>query len=190
MTSPISILHLLDGRYHCGASMVTRMLIQSQQKAGDDVQLACLYKGAVAAAARDEGMAPIVLPASGTAWRRLLALQRHMTASDCALSTSRSECSPVFLIEAMALARPVLAADVEDVAALVHDNEHGFIFPVGSIDGLVENLILLARNPALGERIDRAARERIQALFNAERTISQIRSFYGEFHHVKPVIIQ
>jgi glycosyltransferase involved in cell wall biosynthesis len=376
MKAQLSVFHLLDGRFHCGASLVTRTLIQSLRAADVDAKLVCLYEGAVAAAARSEGLDPVVLPSSGTALARLHALrkmidpapdarsilhshqlranrfaslaaalariphvitihthkeellreyfpnpakraimrtlhywtldraaariavspgilqtllargyapdrtqlirnitnipepcedvkairsavreelgvpektvlllaagrmvpvkqfetllqaiplmkgppldqaivlfagdghrrqaleqhahdlgishrtrflgwrtdlQRLILASDCAISTSRSECSPVFLIEAMSLARPVVAADAVDVAALVRDREQGLLFSVGSPEALVDRLAFLMKNRERGHQLGKAARLHIQTLFDTDRTISDIVGLY------------
>ncbi len=384
MSRPLEILHMIDGRFHCGASLVTRKLVQALRAVNLEAQLICLYEGDVADAARAENLAPIILPSSGTALTRLNALknllqdvrdggsnpilhshqlranrfasiaasrvgvphvisvhthkeellrdlfpnpakrdlmrkihhwtlgraaarvavspgilrqllacgysephsclirnvttipepiaeaeamrrevreelglspdtwlglaagrlvtvkqfevllravplmttppldravvllagdgdrrpaleqlaselgiaervrflgwrddlQRLITAADCAISTSRSESSPVFLIEAMSMAQPVVAADAEDVVALIKDGENGLLFRVGASEELVEKMILLTQEPALRSRLGAAAREHIKEIFNNDRSISQMVDLYHAVSNV------
>jgi len=386
MTSALTILHLLDGRFHCGASVVTRMLVKALQQHGVDARLICLYEGEVTTAARAEQLDPVVLPGTGSAWHRLQALrqilqthsragrkcilhshqmranrfacvaaacqhiphvitihahneellrdlfprrskraliraihyatldraaariavspgvlrqlhargyapgrtqlirnltvipepvqnvasirqalraelqlpddawwilsagrlvavkqfdvllqalatmtsppleravvllagegplrpeleqsaealgirdrvrflgwrtdlQRLIAACDCTISTSRSECSPVFVIEAMSLERPVVAAAAEDVAALIQDKEQGLLFPVGSPAGLVACLTRIASEPGLAPKLGQAARQRIQAWFDTGHTLQQTLALYEDVSHTKP----
>ncbi len=113
-------------------------------------------------------------------------LQGLIRACDCAVSSSRSECSPVFLIEAMALARPVVAAAAEDVAALIHDGEHGLLFPIGDPDALVEKLVLLAREPGRGRHLGEAARTHVRALFDVNRSVREMQALYADVCALPP----
>lgn len=107
------------------------------------------------------------------------ALEPYIQACDCAVSSSRSECSPVFLIEAMALARPVVAAAAEDVAALIADGVHGTLFPIGDVSGLVAAVDALVANPQQGRARGQEARAHVLKLFDRDRAVRDMLALYA-----------
>jgi glycosyltransferase involved in cell wall biosynthesis len=85
----------------------------------------------------------------------------------CALA-SDAEALPMFLLEAMALARPVVATDVGGNSELVVDGETGRLVPSGDAAALAAGIRALAEDPNL-TRVGEAARARQQRSFTAER---------------------
>jgi len=80
------------------------------------------------------------------------------------LNCSHFEGMPNSLLEAMALARPVLAADIPGNRSLIHENETGWLYT-----GEAEFRLKLARlmeDATLAEVVGRRAREYVQANFS------------------------
>jgi len=100
-----------------------------------------------------------------------------ITACDCAVSASKTECSPVFLIEAMALQRPVVAAAAEDVANLVEDGTSGILFPLEG-GAMCDAVVSVARDPDLAGRLGAAARVRVQQLFDEAESVRDMLALY------------
>jgi glycosyltransferase involved in cell wall biosynthesis len=92
-----------------------------------------------------------------------------MAAADAVCLTSDAEALPMSVLEAMALARPVLATDVGGTAQAVGDT--GLLVapgdPVAAADALVE----LAADPARAEALGAAARERQRERFSGEAMV-------------------
>lgn len=95
------------------------------------------------------------------------------TRADVVLNCSHFEGMPNSLMEAMALARPVLAVDIPGNRSLVHDNETGWLYSDES-----EFMALVTRlmgDAALRTEVGRRAREYVQSVFSprleAERYI-------------------
>jgi glycosyltransferase involved in cell wall biosynthesis len=68
-------------------------------------------------------------------------------------------------LEAMALGRPVVHADIGGAAEMIRPGEEGFLFPVGDTRALVERLAALAE-PELRRRMGAQARETVVARFS------------------------
>ena len=84
--------------------------------------------------------------------------------ADVVLNCSHDEGMPNSLLEAMALARPVLAADIPGNHSLVHDNETGWLY---SDEADFRELVTrLMGDAALCAEVGRRAREYVQSEFS------------------------
>jgi glycosyltransferase involved in cell wall biosynthesis len=86
-----------------------------------------------------------------------------------ALCSTRVETFSIAALEAMALARPVVHADLGGAAEMITSGHNGFLFPVGDTPALVERLAALAE-AQLRNRMGAAARESVAERF-AERAM-------------------
>jgi glycosyltransferase involved in cell wall biosynthesis len=100
----------------------------------------------------------------------LFALMRHAEAT---LNTSRSECSPNALLEAMDLGCPVIARNVPGVREIVIDGLTGLLF--NSTHGFIEQAKRLC-NPVFRERLTREGRSFVRA----EHSLAAERKRYRE----------
>jgi glycosyltransferase involved in cell wall biosynthesis len=126
---------------------------------------------------------PIIDPEEGEALRRLVQgypWARHLGAvphsrmpalfelADVVLNCSVSEGGMGnSVLEALALGRAVLAADIPGNRSLVEDGVTGFLF--GSADEFAAKTERLLRDPDLRARLGMAGRERVNARFGAAR---------------------
>jgi glycosyltransferase involved in cell wall biosynthesis len=94
-----------------------------------------------------------------------------VSAADVACLSSTAEGVPMAILEAMALARPVVATVVGGVGVAVVSGETGYLVEVGDVDAFVDALVRLAADPALASRLGDAGRERHRALFGVDRMI-------------------
>jgi glycosyltransferase involved in cell wall biosynthesis len=86
------------------------------------------------------------------------------------VSSSFAEGLPVALMEAMALARPVISTNVGAISELIEHRKHGWLVPAGSIDELAAALRAVLETPV--ERlcvIGREGRDRVLQLHDAGR---------------------
>jgi glycosyltransferase involved in cell wall biosynthesis len=72
---------------------------------------------------------------------------------------SYREGTPRSVLESMAMGRPIITTDAPGCRETVVDGENGYLVPVGSVDGLVESIIKLIKNPALIPLMGKRSRE-------------------------------
>src|SRR5262249_32322669 len=82
-----------------------------------------------------------------------------LAATDVFVCSSVAEASPIAVWESMSMARAVVSPDVGDVARFLTDGVAGYVVPTRSSDELARAVSTLAAEPALRERLGRAARE-------------------------------
>ena len=91
-----------------------------------------------------------------------------MVMSNCIVLASVREGLPYVLLEALALAKPVVATQVGGVSELVQDGETGLLVPPRRPDRLAEAILYLLRNPAEAARMGQNGRKRVLREFTAE----------------------
>ena len=98
--------------------------------------------------------------------------------ADIVCLCSEKEGLPRSLMEAMVLAKSVVATDVLGTQELVVNNETGFLTPVADINAMAEKIKLLALNPDLRSRFGIAGQTRIAKLFDESKIIQNLYNFY------------
>ncbi len=91
---------------------------------------------------------------------------------DCRAAVLPSECvenAPMGVLEAMMLARPVIATQMGGIPEQVRDGIEGFLVRPGDVAGLAGALSVLAGSPDLADEMGRAAFARASSLFGPER---------------------
>jgi glycosyltransferase involved in cell wall biosynthesis len=90
---------------------------------------------------------------------------------------------PVALMEAMAAGCPVVSCPVSGVPELVVDEVTGLLAREGDAISLAQSLDRLLADPALCQRLAVAARERIEAEFDARKEALKLHAFMSEAAH-------
>lgn len=106
------------------------------------------------------------------------ALYRSVAA--VAVPSEPVEALPRVIMEGMSYGLPVVATRVNGVPEMVVAGETGFMIDVGDVAALACRLEELLRDPALRERLGRAARARAEILFAPERFRSEMLAIYRE----------
>lgn len=101
------------------------------------------------------------------------------------LTSPKTEGCSNAILEAMALARPVLATQVGGNAELVEDSRTGFLIQPGDKQKLAQKITMLIRARGLAEQMGRFGREKIQAHFTLEQMIDQYQNLYLEYFERK-----
>jgi len=86
--------------------------------------------------------------------------QDYRTA-DIFVTTSRSDGTPVSILEAMASGLPCIATSVGGIPEWIEDSKTGLLISPGAPEQLAEKILLLAQRPEYGAALGHAAREKI-----------------------------
>ena len=91
------------------------------------------------------------------------------------------ENAPISVMEASALGRPVIGADIGGIPELIRPGETGFIFTSGSVDSLVDVLASVQRLPVSAtQRMGSAGREWMRAEFSPTAYRDRMLALYGQ----------
>jgi glycosyltransferase involved in cell wall biosynthesis len=90
----------------------------------------------------------------------------------------------VAALEAMAMAKPVIASRVGGLAEVVEDGGAGFLVKPGDSQELADAVLRLLKDPRLRETMGKAARQRAEKLFSREQMITRTEEVY--FSCLKP----
>lgn len=96
---------------------------------------------------------------------------RVLGAMDIFALTSRTECFPIAVLEAMASGLPVVSTNVGGIPEMVSDGVSGFLVPKGDAVGLANRLLDILTDPVTGQRMGHAARDRVASEFQLTRTV-------------------
>jgi glycosyltransferase involved in cell wall biosynthesis len=96
-------------------------------------------------------------------------VQDYMRAADVLVLPSRREGLPISVLEGMAAGLPVAASNIPEIAdSQVEDGVQGLLFPVGAVGAMGDSLRWLVAEPALRQRMGRAARRRAVDRFSID----------------------
>ncbi|MDI6749935.1 MAG: glycosyltransferase [Rhodocyclaceae bacterium] len=88
--------------------------------------------------------------------------------------TSPSEGLPRVILEAMLLAKPVVASNVNGSKEVVVHGETGYLYPYGDIDALAAYLADLLHDPSKRQAFGNAGRRRVSAKFSIETYVAGV----------------
>jgi colanic acid/amylovoran biosynthesis glycosyltransferase len=110
-----------------------------------------------------------------------LAAADVLVAPSVRTKAGKREGIPVALIEAMSSGLPVVASDLSGIPELVEDGVTGLLAAPGDAAALAAALRALHEDRSLGPRLGAAARQRVLAEFDSERSVEQlVRHFHLE----------
>lgn len=107
-------------------------------------------------------------------------LREVMSIMDIFLMTSKSEGTPLVILEAMAMEIPVVAPDVGGISEQISDGETGFVVPPRDIEATLKSLQVLLNDPDLRHNMGRMGRERVNSLFSLEKCVQLHQDLYFE----------
>jgi glycosyltransferase involved in cell wall biosynthesis len=95
-----------------------------------------------------------------------------LKSSDIFVMPSRYEGTPIALLEAAALARPILASDTGGIPELVQHGDHAFLVPPGDPSALAQGLLKLALDREYAGILGQNAQQRVHKQFNLESQLN------------------
>jgi glycosyltransferase involved in cell wall biosynthesis len=110
-----------------------------------------------------------------------------LTITDVFALTSHNEANPISILEAMSVARPVVATNVGSIHEAVEDGVHGLLVPPGDVERFSACLLELLHDPLRAKEMGLAARQRVVEHWSLENTVrgyeQLIESIYFEKRH-------
>jgi len=103
-----------------------------------------------------------------------------LAACDLFVLPSLSEHFGRVLIEAMAMARPIVATGAGGVPEIVTHGETGLLVPPAQPEALAEAVLTLLEDPAQAARLGRAGRRRVETEFSLSRHVESVEALYRE----------
>jgi len=93
---------------------------------------------------------------------------------------SLSEGTPLALLEAAALSRPVVASDVGGIPAVVTDGENGLLVLPGDVTALSQALAWMCAHPERATEMGECAHRVVTERFNMQRVIDAVTAAYHQ----------
>ncbi len=100
--------------------------------------------------------------------------------SDIVVRPSEMEGLPINVIEAMLMAKPVVATNIAGVPEMIDHGRNGFMIDVGDVSGLARNLIDVLEDDAMRVAVGQAARKTALAKFSIENCVGKTEVLYME----------
>jgi glycosyltransferase involved in cell wall biosynthesis len=89
------------------------------------------------------------------------------------------------LLEAFALCKPVLVADVKPYDEIVDDGEDGFILPAHDSIKWSEKIIFILSNNTISENMGKKGRLKVEERFNKDKIIDRMEALYTDLYSRK-----
>jgi glycosyltransferase involved in cell wall biosynthesis len=99
---------------------------------------------------------------------------------DVFVHPSWAESFPYVILEAMSLARPIVASDVGGVSEAIIDGESGLLTPAGNEQSLARALAQMLESPVRAGQMGEAARRRVLGEFTTTAMIDRLVGVYEE----------
>lgn len=99
---------------------------------------------------------------------------------DLFVLSSHREGHPMVLLEAMAMARPVVATDIPGVGDTISDGVDGRLVPPADPNALAAAIQAMIRDPAGAQRMARRARQKVEREYTVERMVRRTALLYDE----------
>lgn len=96
------------------------------------------------------------------------------------LMTSAFEGMPIAMLEAMALARPVVATAVGGIPEVIESGRDGFLAQTGDVDLMAAQISALLRNPTAAAAMGIRGHEKVQIRFHTRNRVREMESTYLE----------
>lgn len=101
-----------------------------------------------------------------------------LAALDLFVLSSRQEGHPMVMLEAMAMAKPVVATGIPGVGDTIADGVEGRLVPAGDLAALANAMVALIDDREGAGRLGRNARKKIEREYTVERMVRRTEVLY------------
>lgn len=99
---------------------------------------------------------------------------------DVVVMPSRTEGLPMLLLEAMAMARPVVASDVGGIPEVIERGRSGWLCAMGDVEGFATTIARVLEHPEASRLVGEQSRAVILARFTARTMADRMMALYDE----------
>ena len=99
---------------------------------------------------------------------------------DMVVHTSLREGLPRVLPEALAMAKPVIAFEIDGIAEIIRDGENGYLIPPKDSEKLAQSIIHLLNDREKARRMGEAGRDMVDPAFRLEVMLERISEVYEQ----------
>ena len=104
-------------------------------------------------------------------------VQEFLAGIDIFVFCSEQEGMPNSVLEAMAMAKPIVVADIPGVRELIESGREGLLYPPGEVNLLAEKIEAIIKNPELARALGESARKKVEKKFDEKRLFCQLRNW-------------
>lgn len=104
----------------------------------------------------------------------------YIAALDIFVLPSKLEGLPISILEALAMAKPVVATAVGGIPEVIEDHITGLLVPPGNPAALAKGILYLLENPQVGEKLGCAGQARVRERFSVGRMVAQHERLYED----------
>jgi glycosyltransferase involved in cell wall biosynthesis len=101
-----------------------------------------------------------------------------LAAMDVFVIPSLREGFPMVTLEAMAMAKPIIATNIDGITEQISDGLDGFLVPPGDSAALTRAISAVLRDPLLGLKMGRRARLTVESKFPVEKMVAETERVY------------
>ena len=105
-------------------------------------------------------------------------IREILSAIDVLVVPSLLEGFPIITLEGMAMAKPIIATEIDGITEQIVDGVSGILVPPRNSNALADAIIRLARDKALAQNLGREARKRVEEEFTVEKMIAETEKVY------------
>jgi glycosyltransferase involved in cell wall biosynthesis len=85
---------------------------------------------------------------------------------------------PMITLEAMAMAKPIVATQIEGIVEQITDSNEGILVPPKDAEALASAILRLIKDRELGNRLGAAARSKIESYFSIDKMVEETEMVY------------
>jgi glycosyltransferase involved in cell wall biosynthesis len=97
---------------------------------------------------------------------------------DILVAPSLLEGFPMITLEAMAMAKPIVATQIEGIIEQISEGEEGMLVPPKNPNALAAEVLRLVQDKELSSRLGAAARRKVESCFSVEKMIKETEKVY------------
>ena len=101
-----------------------------------------------------------------------------LSVMDMFVLPSKTEGTPLALLEAMAAGLPVIATKVGEIPNILTDHQNGILIDYGDVKGLSDSILYLLNNPVKARALAEAGKQLVEEKHNVDKWIQQIENIY------------
>jgi glycosyltransferase involved in cell wall biosynthesis len=106
-------------------------------------------------------------------------IREILSCIDILILPSLLEGFPMIILEAMAMAKPIVASDIPGIREQIINGKNGILVPIKDSNALAAGIISILSNKKVAENIGLAARKTVDEKFSIERMVAETESLYS-----------